>query len=166
MSDFTTHLAELNRLGFIMPEARGMIANSLLASDALAQDAQPALSTTASGGIPAFMSAWVDPALIKVAFAPMRAAALLGEVRKGDWVPRPAIFPMIETTGEVSSYGDWNGNGQVSLNPTYPDRQSYHYQVFVSWGEMELALAGQARLHWADRLPQAPALKLKKIHTL
>lgn len=58
MSDFTTHLAELNRLGFIMPEARGMIANSLLASDALAQDAQPALSTTASGGIPAFMSAW------------------------------------------------------------------------------------------------------------
>ncbi|AQT05318.1 major capsid family protein [Acetobacter persici] len=162
MSDFTTHLAELNRLGFIMPEARGMIANSLLASDALAQDAQPALSTTASGGIPAFMSAWVDPALIKVAFAPMRAAELLGEVRKGDWVTRTAIFPMIETTGEVSSYGDWNGNGQVSLNPTYPDRQSYHYQVFVSWGEMELALAGQARLQWAASLREAAALKLNK----
>lgn len=162
MSHFPSELAELNRLGFIMPEARGLIANSLLASDAMALDAQPSLSTTANAGIPAFMSAWVDPALIKVAFAPMRAAELLGEVRKGDWVTRTAIFPMLETTGQVSSYGDWNTNGQVSLNPSYPERQSYHYQVFLSWGEMELALAGQARLQWVASLREAAALKLNK----
>ncbi|MCP1229968.1 major capsid family protein [Acetobacter indonesiensis] len=162
MSHFPSELAELNRLGFIMPEARGLIANSLLASDAMALDAQPSLSTTANAGIPAFMSTWVDPALIKVAFAPMRAAELLGEVRKGDWVTRTAIFPMLETTGQVSSYGDWNTNGQVSLNPSYPERQSYHYQVFLSWGEMELALAGQARLQWVASLREAAALKLNK----
>ncbi|MCC6105393.1 major capsid family protein [Acetobacter sp.] len=162
MSLFPSELAELNRLGFIMPQARGMIANALLATDAMALDAQPALSTSANAGIPAFMSAWVDPALIKVAFAPMRAAELLGEVRKGDWVTRTAIFPMLETTGEISSYGDWNANGQVSLNPSYPERQSYHYQVFLSWGEMELALAGQARLQWVASLREAAALKLNK----
>ena len=162
MSLFPSELAELNRLGFIMPQARGMIANALLATDAMALDAQPALSTGANAGIPAFMSAWVDPALIKVAFAPMRAAELLGEVRKGDWVTRTAIFPMLETTGEISSYGDWNANGQVSLNPSYPERQSYHYQVFLSWGEMELALAGQARLQWVASLREAAALKLNK----
>lgn len=162
MSLFPSELAELNRLGFIMPQARGMIANALLATDAMALDAQPTLSTSANAGIPAFMSAWVDPALIKVAFAPMRAAELLGEVRKGDWVTRTAIFPMLETTGEISSYGDWNANGQVSLNPSYPERQSYHYQVFLSWGEMELALAGQARLQWVASLREAAALKLNK----
>lgn len=162
MSLFPSELAELNRLGFIMPQARGMIANALLATDAMALDAQPALSTSANAGIPAFMSAWVDPALIKVAFAPMRAAELLGEVSKGDWVTRTAIFPMLETTGEISSYGDWNANGQVSLNPSYPERQSYHYQVFLSWGEMELALAGQARLQWVASLREAAALKLNK----
>ncbi|WP_061471154.1 major capsid family protein [Acetobacter senegalensis] len=162
MSLFPSELAELNRLGFIMPQARGMIANALLATDAMALDAQPTLSTSANAGIPAFMSAWVDPALIKVAFAPMRAAELLGEVRKGDWVTRTAIFPMLETTGEISSYGDWNANGQVSLNPSYPERQSYHYQVFLFWGEMELALAGQARLQWVASLREAAALKLNK----
>ncbi|ATJ90543.1 hypothetical protein HK16_09875 [Acetobacter senegalensis] len=162
MSLFPSELAELNRLGFIMPQARGMIANALLATDAMALDAQPTLSTSANAGIPAFMSAWVDPALIKVAFAPMRAAELLGEVRKGDWVTRTAIFPMLETTGEISSYGDWNANGQVSLNPSYPERQSYHYQVFLSWGEMELALAGQARLQWVASLRESAALKLNK----
>ncbi|MFP2873588.1 major capsid family protein [Acetobacter tropicalis] len=162
MSLFPSELAELNRLGFIMPQARGMIANALLATDAMALDAQPTLSTSANAGIPAFMSAWVDPALIKVAFAPMRAAELLGEVRKGDWVTRTVIFPMLETTGEISSYGDWNANGQVSLNPSYPERQSYHYQVFLSWGEMELALAGQARLQWVASLREAAALKLNK----
>ena len=162
MSRHTPELAELNRLGFIMPHAQGMIANALLASDRMAQDAQPALSTSANAGIPAFMSAWVDPALVKVAFAPMRAAELLGEVRKGDWVTRTALFPMLETTGQVSSYGDWNTNGTVGLNPAYPERQSYHYQVFLSWGEMELALAGQARLQWVANLREAAALKLNK----
>ncbi|OUI88224.1 hypothetical protein HK11_07260 [Acetobacter sp. DmW_043] len=162
MSALTPELAELNRLGFIMPEARGMISDSLLATDRMALDAQPALSTTANAGIPAFMSAWVDPALVKVAFAPVRGAEMLGEVRKGDWVTRTAIFPMLETTGQVSGYGDHNGNGLVGLNPSYPERQSYHYQVFLSWGEMELALAGQARLQWVASLREAGALKLNK----
>lgn len=162
MNDFRTKLAELDRLGFVMPEAVGMIENKLLASDAMALDAQPTLSTTINAGIPAFMSSWVNPALIKVAFSPMRGAEIAGEVKKGDWVTRTALFPMIEATGEVSSYGDWNSNGQVSLNPTYPDRQSYHYQVFTTWGEMELELAGQARLQWAASLREASALKLNK----
>lgn len=160
----TSHseLAELNRLGFVVPDARGLIGAEHLVSDSMALDAQPALSTTANAGIPAFMSAWVDTGLIKVAFAPMRAAELLGEVRKGDWVSKTAVFPMLETAGQVSSYGDWNQNGTVSLNPSFPERQSYHYQVFVAWGEQELALAGQARLQWAASLREAAALKLNK----
>lgn len=162
MSDFNAKMAELHRIGFVMENARGMIPNDLLASDSIAMDAQPTLSTTASGGIPAFMNAWVDPNLIKVAFSPMRGAELMGEVKKGDWVTKTALFPMIETTGEVSSYGDWNNNGQVSLNPTFPDRQSYHYQVFTTWGEQELDLAGNAKLQWVASLREASSLKLNK----
>lgn len=163
MDNFQAQLAELNRLGFVMPEAKGMIKdNALLATDAMAMDAQPALSTTANAGIPAFMSAWIDPNLIKVAFSPMRGGEIAGEVKKGDWVTKTAVFPMVETTGEVSSYGDWNNNGQVNLNPNFPDRQSYHYQVFATWGEQELDLAGQARIQWAAGLRDAAALKLNK----
>ncbi|ATJ91547.1 hypothetical protein HK16_05795 [Acetobacter senegalensis] len=162
MNAFTAQLAELSRLGFVMPDAKGIIKNEMLATDAMAMDAQPTLSTTPNAGIPAFMSAWIDPKLIKVAFSPMRGGEIGGEVKKGDWVTRTAIFPMIETTGEVSSYGDWNNNGQVNLNPEFPERQSYHYQAFATWGEMEVELAGQMRLQWVASLRSAAATKLNK----
>ncbi|WP_052750103.1 major capsid family protein [Gluconobacter oxydans] len=163
MMPYSAELDFLAGKGLVFPDGTGVLENdALLASDAIAMDAMPELSTTASAGIPAFMTSYVDPKLINVVFTPMRGADLGGEVKKGDWTTTNAIFPMIEVTGEVSSYGDWNNNGQVNLNPTFPDRQSYHYQVFAKWGERQLDMAGKARIQWAAGLRQAAALKLNK----
>lgn len=125
-------------------------------------DAAPTLSTTVNAGIPAFMTTYVDPKLIDVVFSPMRGAEIGGEVKKGDWVTPTAIFPMTESTGRVASYGDWNNNGIVDLNANFPDRQSYHYQVFARWGEREIEMAGAARIQWVAKLRQSAALKLSK----
>ena len=84
MNAHTPELAELKRLGFVMPDAKGIIKNELLATDGMAMDAQPTLSTSANAGIPAFMSSWIDPKLIKVAFSPMRGGEIGGEVKKGE----------------------------------------------------------------------------------
>ena len=129
----------------------------------LAMDAQPALITTSNAGIPAFLSTYIDPKLIEVLVAPMKAAIIAGdEVKKGDWTTETAMFPSVESTGETSSYGDYSNNGVAGANVDFPQRQAYHYQVVTQWGERELERAALARLDWANRLNIASVLTLNK----
>ena len=132
-------------------------------STRIAMDAQPSLITTSNAGIPAFLSTFIDPKLIDVLVSPMKAAEIVGgEVKKGDWTTETAMFPMIESTGETSSYGDYAENGMAGANFNFPQRQSYHYQVMTQWGERELERAGLARIDWANRLNIASVLTLNK----
>lgn len=134
-----------------------------MAHDGFACDAQPALVTVSNSGIPAFLSTYIDPKLIEVLVSPMKAAEVVGsEVKRGDWTTQTAMFTSIESTGEVSSYGDHSNSGQAGANYNFPQRQSYHYQVITQWGELELERAGLARVDWANRLNIASALTLNK----
>ena len=129
----------------------------------LAMDAQPALITTSNAGIPAFLSTYIDPKLIEILVAPMKAAEIVGEeIKKGDWTTETEIFPVVESTGETSSYGDYSNNGVAGANTNFPQRQSYHYQVMTQWGERELAKAALARIDWANRVNIASVLTLNK----
>lgn len=128
-----------------------------------AYDAQPSLVTISNSGIPAFLSTYIDPKIIEILVAPMKAAEVTGsEVKKGDWVTETAMFPLIESTGETSSYGDYAESGVAGANSNFPQRQSYHYQVITQWGERELEKAGLARIDWANRLNIASVLTLNK----
>lgn len=129
----------------------------------LAADSQPALISVSNAGIPAFLSTYIDPKLIEVLVAPMKAAEIVGEeVKKGDWTTKTAMFSLVESTGETSSYGDYSTNGVASANVNWPQRQSYHYQVITQWGELELETAGLGRIDWANRLNIASVLTLNK----
>src|ERR1700722_17451310 len=129
----------------------------------LAMDAQPSLVTVSNAGIPAFLSTYVDPKLIEILVSPMKAAEVVGEERKvGDWTTETAMFPVIESTGETSSYGDYAESGQAGANSSFPQRQSYTYQVITQWGERELEKAGLAKIPWASRLNIASVLTLNK----
>jgi hypothetical protein len=130
----------------------------------LAADAQPTLITTSNGGIPAFLANYLDPKLIEVLVSPMKAALIIGEAKKGDWTTLTAQFPIVESTGETSAYGDYSNNGQSSANVNWEPRQSYHFQTITNWGERELEIAGEARIDWASRLSIASALTLAKTH--
>lgn len=132
-------------------------------STAIAMDAQPQLVTVSNSGIPAFLSTFIDPKLIEILVAPMKAADIAGaETKKGDWTTKTAMFPVIESTGETSSYGDYSENGVAGANSNFPQRQSYHYQVITQWGEMELADAALAKIDWANRLNIASVQTLNK----
>ena len=134
-----------------------------MAHDGFACDAQPTLVTVSNSGIPAFLSTYIDPKLIEILVAPMKAAEIVGsEVKKGDWVTETAMFPIVESTGETSSYGDYAENGVAGANTNFPQRQSYHYQVMTQWGERELEKAALARVDWANRLNIASILTLNK----
>jgi len=118
--------------------------------------------TTSNAGIPAFLTTLVDPEMVRVLVTPNNAVQILGETKKGDWTTQTAMFPVIESTGEVSSYGDFNNNGSVGANANWVNRQSYLYQTITQWGELELDRAAEARINYAQELNIASALIMDK----
>ena len=144
-------------------QAEGAAMGLRYAQDGFACDAQPTLITTSNSGIPAFLSTYIDPKLIEVLVSPMKAAEIVGdETKKGDWTTETAMFPVVESTGVTSAYGDYSESGNAGVNSNFPQRQSFHYQVMTQWGERELERAGLARIDWANRVNIASALTLNK----
>lgn len=148
--------------GIHIPDIIGYVDAQIAMDERLAADAQPGLITVSNAGIPAYLSNYMDPKVITVLTTPNKAAEILGEVKVGDWVTRTATFPMVESTGETSSYGDWANNGATGANVQFPQRQSYHFQTITQWGEKQLAEAGLAKIDWAQRLNIASAIILDK----
>lgn len=130
--------------------------------DMVAFDAQPELITVGSAGVPFYLTNYLDPRLIEVLVSPMKAAEIAGETKKGDWTTTVTTFIMIESTGEVAAYGDYNNGGTADANSNFPQRQSFHYQVFTQYGEKELAVAGLAGIDLASRKNVSSALALNK----
>lgn len=128
----------------------------------LAMDAQPQLVTVANGGIPGFLTNFIDPEVVRILVTPMKAALLYGETKKGDWTTLSTQFPVIEATGETSSYGDYNNNGSSGANVNWVPRQSYTFQTITQWGERELDMYGLAKINYASEMSIASALVLAK----
>ena len=132
----------------------------------LALDAQPALVGTPNSGIPSFLTTLVDPSVFEVVLAPNKGSEVLGEVKKGTWLDETALFPTVERTGEVSSYGDHNENGLTGVNSYFPQRQSYLFQTIKQYGEREIERAGLARINWVSQIDKAAATVLGKFMNL
>ena len=127
----------------------------------LAMDAQPELVTISNSGIPAFLSTYIDPKVIDILVKPLKATEIVGEeTKKGDWTMETSMFPIVESTGMVSSYGDYAESGIAGANVNWVQRQSYTYQVITQWGERELEKMGLARIDWANRQRTASVLTL------
>lgn len=148
--------------GIILPSGADYLKPEYAADCALAFDAQPSLITVSNNGIPAYLSNMIDPDLIRVLVTPMAAAEILGEAKKGDWLTDTVQFPIAESTGEISSYGDYNNSGSSGFNVNFVARQSYHYQTITQWGEKTLEKYGLAKIGYAAELNTASALTLNK----
>lgn len=163
MNEFQKHYsAASGKYGIIMPGAKDYLKPDFAENYQMAMDAQPTMVTANNAGIPAYFTNYVDPELIRVLVTPMKAAEIIGEVKKGDWTTLTAQFPIVESTGETSSYGDFNNNGMTAANVNWVPRQSYHYQTHTRWGERELDMYGAARIGYAAELNVASALVLNK----
>lgn len=128
----------------------------------IAMDALPNLQTDPNSAIMAMLTTYVDPTFYDVTFAPLRIAEYMGERKTGTWTDDTAAFPVIEVTGEVSSYSDWSNNGMSRANFNWPQWQSYHFQTFVEYGDRELARAGVAKLNWTSQLDKSAAWNLNQ----
>lgn len=146
-------------------EGWGDIIVDELPAELRAFDAQPGLITAPNAGVPNAFTTYYDPKLIEVILTPNNAVKLYGETRKGDWVDDQIGFPMIESTGETTSYGDFNnGGGQVGANAQWEYRQPYLWQTFTEWGDREAERMGRGRIDWVSRLNIATAVTHDKFY--
>lgn len=151
---YSAHKPLFQANGIIMPNVVGYMNMEYLANP-LAMDAQPGLQTAPNSAIPAFLSTLIDPQIYRILFAPTKGAEILGEVQKGTWTDQTAMFPVVEQTGEVSSYGDFNNNGRAGANMNWPQRQSYLFQTICEYGELEIARAGLGKINWVNEVDGA-----------
>jgi hypothetical protein len=158
--------ARFETMGAYLPEVKAYIPDEWKRDYTLAMDAMPSLMTTPNSGVPAMLTTMIDPAVFKILFAPNRAAVILGENRKGTWLDETIMFPTVEHTGEVSSYGDYAENGHTGVNSNWPQRQSYLFQTVKEYGERELERAGLAKINWVSEIDQAAATVLNKFSNL
>ena len=131
-------------------------------ADTFAMDAQPALFTTSNAGVPAWMVNYINPGVIDVIFAPMKATEIAPERKVGDWTTATAQFPIAEVTGNVSGYDDYSNDGSVGANVNWPTRESYSYQTFLRWGEKEVAIAQQGNINQVERTEKAALVTMGK----
>ena len=146
------HKATFESAGIFLPDVKSYALDEYKTDYRLAMDALPSLSTDPNSAVPAMLTTMIDPAVYRVLFAPLRGAVIFGEARKGTWIDETAMFPIVEATGEVSSYGDFNENGRAGANTNWPQRQSYIFQTIPEYGEREIERAGLGRINWVGEV--------------
>ncbi|TAL90940.1 MAG: DUF2184 domain-containing protein [Candidimonas sp.] len=132
----------------------------------LAMDAQPQLITAPNNGIPAYLSFFMDPDVLRILTAPNEAAEIFGEKQKGEWTSTTLIFPVVERTYQVSSYGDFNNNGRAGINTNFPERQPYLYQTVCEYGDLEIERVGLAKIGFVAEQKEAAIDGLNKFGNL
>ncbi|MBN1085628.1 DUF2184 domain-containing protein [Erwinia aphidicola] len=162
-SEFKKHYQTASqKYGIILPGATDYINDQVANNFSLAMDAQPTMVTQANSGIPAWLTNWVDPEVIRILVTPMKAAEILGETKKGDWTTQTASFPKVESVGETSAYGDYSENGMSNANVDWTYRQQFVFQNITKWGDRELDMYGEAKIGWAAEQNAASALVMSK----
>lgn len=155
-------IAKLARAGVILPSDVQNVSTPVVDYAMDAVSLTPTLVGTPNSGIPSYLTTYVDPKVIEVLVAPMKAAEIVGETKKGDWTTLTAAFIQAEPTTQVSTYGDYSTEGSSDTNINYPQRQAYFFQTWTRWGERELEMAGAGRVDLAAQLNYASALGLAK----
>jgi hypothetical protein len=157
--------------GLVLPGCTMFVPDEWKRSDKsiaeIAMDAAGPSVTDPNSSLPTILTTAIDPDVIRVVFAPLAMAEILGGERKvGDWLEETRIFPVIEDTGEVSSYGDYANNGRAGINFNYPAFQSYLFQIIMNYGERETARAGLMRINYVSDLTRSAATMLNRFGNL
>lgn len=150
-------------MGLIMPDVVSYMTPAMKADYHIALDAAPpGLTTAPNASVPSILTTYLDPELVRVLFAPVAAANIMEERKVGDWTMDTYMVPVVEATGEVSSYGDYNENGRTGVNVNFPQRQSYHFQTISEYGERELERAGLTKMNLIAEIDAAAVETLKR----
>lgn len=161
---------ELQARGLVLPHVTMLLPDEFKSENAsladIAMDAAGTLTTDPNSALPALLTTTIDPDVIRIVFAKLQMAEILGERKVGGWLDENRMFPVIEETGEVSSYDDYSNNGRVGVNFNYPWFQSYLFQTIQNYGERETERAGLMKINYVGELGKASANLLNRFGNL
>lgn len=158
-------IRELEQRGVVWPGAMDVLPDDKIRA-AMAHDAEPTIVTSPNAAIPYANTIYFNPQTVEAIFAPNNIVKIVGrEVQKGDWTTTSVQFTQAESTGEVSSYTDWNNNGVADVNVTFPVRENYLFQTMMRYGEREVAMWGEARINLVNQKAKSVRTVMDKWET-
>jgi hypothetical protein len=129
----------------------------------IAMDSAP-LITTQNNGVPAWMTMYTHPDVIKILTAKRASEDIFSPIRTGAYGTMTAKFPIIEHTGDVMPYADYGTEGVSNYNVNWPEREAYYFQNMSEWGDMQMAVMGMGKINAAAEIQAAAALAIKIAH--
>lgn len=148
--------------GIVMPLAQDFLKSPWKRNFDMALDAQPTLLTTPNAGVPTWFTTFVDPEIVRILQTPNKGAEILGERQLGAWTDQTVYISVVENTGYVNSYGDFNQGGVSEVNQDWEQRQEYKFQTGIEYGDLEVERAGLARLNLVAEKQMSAAKTLDK----
>ena len=128
----------------------------------IAMDAQPTLVSTANAGIPALLTTFIDPDMLRILQSPNEAAVIYGEQAKGDWTSNQLLFPVLENTGTTAAYDDWSEAGNADVNSSWEPREPFLFQTIIEYGDLEVDRAALAKIGLVSEKQQAAAKAIER----
>lgn len=130
----------------------------------LGRDAAPsyAPTTTPNNGIPALVGSTIDPQVVRALLTPTKAAEIYGEVQKGSRTQRVVYFPFSENSGTTAAYGDFSQAGATGANVNWEPRETFLYQTWLKYGDLETEMMGEASISWINELRTSTMMTLNK----
>ncbi|WP_291365346.1 hypothetical protein [Acetobacter sp. UBA5411] len=127
-------------------------------------DAAPVFSavTAPNSGIPAVINTMVDPQLIRQLITPTKSEEIYGSQKKGDRAIKTVMFPVLESSGYAVAYGDYEQAGDSSANANWVSRQSFPFQTWAKYGDLEAEMMGMGNIDWIAEQRTAGASVLAK----
>ncbi|GEM17870.1 DUF2184 domain-containing protein [Gluconobacter oxydans] len=133
-----------------------------------AYDAAPTFGavTAPNSGIPAIINTMVDPQLIRQLVTPTKSEEIYGSQKKGDRAVKTVMFPVIEASGYAVAYGDYEQAGDSSANANWVSRQSFTFQTWAKYGDLESEMMGMGSIDWVAEQRTAGSSVLEKQQNL
>ncbi|GBQ07297.1 hypothetical protein [Saccharibacter floricola] len=130
----------------------------------LATDAAPSYApvTAPNNGIPAIVGSTIDPQVVRALVTPTKAAQIYGEVQKGSRTQRVVYFPFSENSGTTAAYGDFSQAGATGANVNWEPRETFIYQTWIKYGDLETEMMGEASVSWINELRTSAVMTLNK----
>lgn len=153
-ADFSAFMAAAKAKGVNLPST----VNKLH----LANDADPQPMLPPNGGIPAIVSSFIDPVVVRTVFANLVSQELFPEKRMGSWAQDNIMIQRVEPTGRVVAYEDYSEDGAVQVTNSWENRSVYRYQTMVTYGELEQERMGLTGLAYAAEKQRAAAITLNQ----
>ena len=140
MANFPT-IQEVEKFGFHFPYAKGWLTKQ----NVMAMDA--ALTTTPNTTVPAALLQYISPDVIEILTAKRAASEILDEKKIGDWTTALYQFPTEEYTGSTGPYSDYGDGPSSGVNDNWNNREQYIFQTTITYGDLEVARAAQAKMN-------------------